>query len=215
MQHPAWRLMLVSNKQSTPTATYLSFIEHCVVNGVTAIQLREKNLDYAALRSFALQLKQLLDAAQIPLIINDHVELCHEIGAAGVHLGQHDTDVETARKRLGPDKIIGLSVNNLEQIQHANTLPIDYIGIGAIFQTQHKPDIETIWGLSGLTAACLLARQPTVAIGGITLANAASVIGCGVHGIAAIGAFHAAIDPSHVTQQFHELFLESPHVRST
>lgn len=215
MQQPAWRLMLVSHKQCTSTQNYLAFIENCVAHGVSAVQLREKALSYPELRSFARQLQQVLHKTQTPLIINDHVSLCHEIDAAGVHLGQGDGCVIAARQLLGPNKIIGLSVNCLEQIKQANHLPIDYIGIGAVFPTQHKPDIETVWGLTGLATACQLARRPAVAIGGITPANAASVISCGVHGIAAIGAFHAATDPSHVAHQFHQHLLESPHVRAT
>lgn len=111
--------------------------------------------------------------------------------AHGVHLGQSDGNILEARKMLGPNKIIGLSTNTLEEIDHSNTLPIDYIGVGSIFPTANKKDVTTIWQLSGLQQAVKQAKHPIIAIGGINHTNSQAVLSTGIHGIACIGAFHS------------------------
>ena len=189
------QVTLVTNKGNTPRAHYLEFIELCLKAGVTCVQLREKSLLHEDLLDFGNSLKSLLDLYKVPLIVNDDIDLCIKLSAFGVHLGQADTEVTKARSALGQDKIIGLSVNTIQQIQKSLTLPIDYIGVGAIFPTHNKPDVETIWGLSGLRQASLLSSHPIVAIGGIDESNAFSVINSGANGIAAIGAFHNSKNP--------------------
>lgn len=186
---------LVTHTQALGSEAYTDFIHTCIQGGVDAVQLREKHLPYADLLDFGKTLKTCLDACSIPLIINDHVALCAELDTAGVHLGQSDGDVSAARKRLGKDKIIGLTVDNLEQLKTANQLPIDYIGIGAIFPSQSKPNVQTHWGITGLCQALALSKHPIIAIGGIDTQNVSAVWQTGVHGIAAIAAFHQAACP--------------------
>ncbi len=196
------QLILVTHKGSSFTSAYLERIALCIKGGVTSVQLREKSLSRAELLHFGRSLKNLLDSNNIPLIVNDHVDLCLQLDAAGVHLGQSDEEPLEARAKLGPQKIIGLSVNTMAQIEEANTLPLDYIGVGAIFHTQNKSDVETIWGLEGLKKASIMSSHPIVAIGGVTPSNALSVLQAGAKGIAAIGAFHDAVDPYLSTQHF-------------
>lgn len=195
-----YKLTLVTNKNRQPIEPYLEFILTCIKAGITSVQLREKNLSKKDLLSFGHCVKELLDPFNIPLIINDHVNICLELNAAGVHLGQLDEDIISARQILGPEKIIGLSVNTMGQIQHANNLPIDYIGLGAIFRTQSKLNIETIWELSGLKVAVAISSHPIIAIGGINVDNVYAVMKSGASGVAAIGAFHDAADPYMTTQ---------------
>ena len=202
------QLILVTNRGSHCFDNYLEFIEHCVKSGVTAIQLREKQLSYDELLLFGKTLKSILDPLHIPLIINDHVKLCLDLDGSGVHLGQSDLDVMKARSMLSSQKIIGLSVNSIEQLKQANTLPLDYVGIGAIFPTENKPNIETIWGLDKLKKAAAISKHPIVAIGGITEHNARDVIRSGSHGIAAIGAFHDTLDPYRTTQNLSHIIRE-------
>ena len=133
-----WQLMLVTNRADLPLIPYLQLIEICIKSGITSVQLREKYLSKVALFDFAYTLKQLLDTHNIPLIINDDVDLCSKLDATGVHLGQSDTKISEARAILGADKIIGLSVNSIEQIQRSNSQPINYIGLSAIFPTRNK-----------------------------------------------------------------------------
>ena len=209
MKENFWQLTLLTNKGNIPTAPYLEFIEVCLKAGITCVQLREKSLPGEDLLDFGSSLKRLLDLYNVPLIVNDDVDLCIKLSAFGVHLGQSDTASKKARSALGTDKIIGLSVNTIEQIQNSLTLPIDYIGVGAIFPTHNKPDVETIWGLSGLKQASLVASRPIVAIGGIDESNAFSVINSGANGIAAIGAFHQAADPFLTTKNLIKIINEA------
>jgi thiamine-phosphate pyrophosphorylase len=201
MYYPIWQLMLITQLSNASLSEYLNFISHCSQAGITAVQLREKNLSYSELLYLGQELKKMLDPMHIPLIINDHLELCLELNAAGLHLGQKDGNIENARKRLGPHKILGLTVNTLEQVEKANDFPIDYIGVGAIFPSKNKPDVESIWQISGLKQAVNRSRHPIVAIGGVDDSNASAVMAAGASGIAAIGAFHNAIQPEKMTQK--------------
>lgn len=200
MREDFYQLILVTNKDTGCTKGYLDFVELCINSGVTCVQLREKSLPKEALLDFGRSLKFLLDSYQIPLIVNDDINLCVKLDALGVHLGQSDDGVMKARLALGPDKIIGLSIDNIEQIKKSKTQPINYVGIGAIFHTNSKPDVKSIWGLDKLKKACVISYHPVVAIGGIKQDNAYSVISAGAKGIAAIEAFHCAKNPSCVAQ---------------
>jgi len=193
--HSFYKLVLVTDKNHRSVNEYLHFIKTCAESGITAVQLREKRLSYQALLTFGEQLKLLLDQANLPLIINDSVELALALNASGVHLGQNDGDIHTARQALGPDKIIGVSIDSVENLLVANELPINYVGIGAIFPTKNKKNVSTIWGIDGLRQLIPLSKHPVIAIGGINTRNAKSVIATGVDGIAAIGVFHEASDP--------------------
>ncbi|CAM0117806.1 thiamine phosphate synthase [Rhabdochlamydiaceae symbiont of Dictyostelium giganteum] len=195
------RLMLITNKGGSSTSSYLELIESYVKSGVTSVQLREKSLSKEELLSFGTSLKNLLDLYHIPLIINDHIDLCLKLNASGVHLGQSDEEILRARAILGPDKIIGLSVNTVVQVKEANLLPLSYIGVGAIFPTISKLNVETIWGLKGLREVAAIALHPIVALGGINESNAHSVICSGAFGIAAIRAFHHTVSPHQTATQ--------------
>jgi thiamine-phosphate pyrophosphorylase len=183
------QFMMVTQKNETSVDSYLPLIERAIASGVTSVQLREKKSDFNDLKAFAHSLQALLKHYQAPFIINDSLDLAHQIDADGVHLGQTDGCPKHARALLGQKKIIGLTVNTLEEVILANELPIDYIGVGAIFKTLHKPDVKTIWGLDGLHKVMTISKHPIVAIGGIDLNNLQSVIDTHVHGIAAIGLF--------------------------
>lgn len=200
-----WKVTLITNLGNSSLNDYLHFINTCAKAGITSLQLREKNLPYNDLFNFGKSLKNLLDTFNIPLIVNDNVNLCLELNAAGVHLGQSDGDIVNARTTLGSKKIIGLSVNTFEQIKTANKLPIDYIGLSAIFPSKSKPDVETIWGLPGLLQASSLSNHPIVAIGGINEDNLYSVRQSGASGIAAIGVFHNAHNPYTTTKNIRKI----------
>ncbi len=196
-----YKLILVTNKQASSLSAYLHFVETCIQHGVTAVQLREKHLPYQQLITFGKALHALLENYHIPLIVNDNIELAILLGAEGVHLGQQDGDVIQARSRLGNHKIIGITVNSLAELHTANQLPIDYIGIGAIFSTNNKPDVAHHWGCDELQQAVSLTSHKTIAIGGINHDNIKQVLATSVDGIAAIAAFHDAENPTQLTQQ--------------
>ncbi|MEF9496605.1 thiamine phosphate synthase [Chlamydia sp. 04-14] len=205
MEEDFFKLILITNRQNSPIEGYLDFVSECVQSGVTAVQLREKELSHREILSFGEALKSILDPLEIPLIISDSVSVCLDLDASGVHLGQTDGDVIEARELLGPDKIIGWNVNTLDQLLNANTLPIDYLGLSAMFATQNKPDATNLWGFSGLEQAVSLCEHPIIAIGGIDESNAAEVVEAGAAGIAAIGVFHSAQNASLVTKTLREI----------
>ena len=209
MKDNFYKLVLVTQKLERDINEYLSFLKLCIQSGITAVQLREKNLSQADALSFASHLKKLLPLLKIPLIINDNLKLALDINAEGLHLGQNDGDIIQARKTLGPNKILGLTVNSLEQLIKANQLPVDYIGIGSIFPTKNKSHVERTWGCQDLKKAVLKSAHKVIAIGGINLNNAHDVLDAGVHGIAAIDVFHNSSDPGLTTQTLLNLIQKS------
>ena len=166
-----------------------------VKGGVTMVQLREKNCTTAEFVSKGLRLKELLTPYGVPLIINDRVDVALAVGADGVHIGQSDMPCKIARKLLGPDKIIGLSVESVEDVRLANLEDVDYIGVSPVFATPTKMDTAAPFGLAGLARAVEESVHPSVAIGGINLSNAREIMACGAAGIAVVSAILCAPDP--------------------
>jgi thiamine-phosphate pyrophosphorylase len=142
-------------------------------------------------------------APQIQLILNDRPALVAAAGWDGVHVGQDDRSPAEARALLGSKAIVGLSTHNEEQVRVADRQPVDYIAIGPVFRTISKSDTSPVIGLEGVARARALTEKPLVAIGGITLENAASVYDAGADSLAVISAiFSADRDPSRATEQF-------------
>jgi len=178
------------------------FLQQAVAGGVTLVQLRLKNKKPDDFYHAACAIKAILDPLHVPLIINDNAVLAKEIDAAGVHLGQSDMPPEEARELLGPGKIIGWSIETLEQLDQANALScIDYVAASAVFPSQTKTDCKTIWGIDGLKKIVELSHHPVVAIGGIHVHNAADVMATGVAGIAVVSAIHDALDPKEAAEK--------------
>lgn len=205
MHVPFYTLMLVTQKQQSSLKDYLDFIDSCVHQGVTSVQLREKNTRPDDLLTFGQALKNKLTPLHIPLIVNDNLELAIALDAAGVHLGQTDGDPLEARQRLGAHKTIGVSIDSYDNLIKANALPIDYVGVGAIFPTPNKKNVSTVWGLDGLQQLVPHAKHPVVAIGGIDTHNVTNTLMAGAHGIAVIGALHNARDPGQTAQELRRL----------
>jgi thiamine-phosphate pyrophosphorylase len=170
---------------------------------VTIVQLRAPEWHKRAWLELALDLLPLTRHYGVPLIINDHVDVALAAGADGVHIGQNDLPPDIARKLLGPEALIGLSVSNAQQVDHANTLGamIDYVGVGPVFDTPTKPDASAACGVDGLAALCARSVHPTVAIGGIQLHNAADVKRARPGGIAVVSAICTADDPRLAAQR--------------
>ena len=199
MRDTFYKLIFVTNKGDGPLEEYINLIKCCVESGVTSLQLREKESSYAHLLEFGKTLKDLSLRLQVPLIINDNIKLAQELDADGVHLGQSDCNPILAREILGKNKIIGLSVDSLEDLEIANRFPINYVGIGGIFKTRNKNNIA-IHGIEGLKKFSNISMHPIVGIGGIDESNAYSVMNAGCNGIAAIGAFHNSSSPTNTTK---------------
>jgi thiamine-phosphate pyrophosphorylase len=189
------RLYLVTDRALSGGRTTEFIVAAALRGGVTAVQIREKNYPAGEFLERALRLKALLDPPGIPLIVNDAVDVARACGAAGVHLGQSDAPPAEARRLLGPDAIIGLSVETLEQAARAEDEDVDYLGVGPIFPTLTKTDVAAPWGLDGLRRLRARTRKPLAAIGGIDASNAASVIEAGADGLAVVSAIVSAADP--------------------
>ncbi|WP_447471453.1 thiamine phosphate synthase [Vibrio harveyi] len=190
----AYRLYLVTDDQQD-LATLKRVVRKAVEGGVTMVQVREKHGDARAFIERAQAVKDILKDTDVPLIVNDRVDVALAVDADGVHLGQSDMPAIIARELIGPNKILGLSIENEEQLAEADSLPIDYIGLSAIFATPTKTNTKKHWGIDGLKMALETTSLPIVAIGGINESNIPQLSATGVHGLALVSAICHADDP--------------------
>lgn len=197
-------LYAVTDRSWLNGATLYDQVEAALKGGATFVQLREKELAESSYREEAGRIRDLCRSWRVPFVINDNVELAAELDADGVHVGQSDLEAETARRILGPDKIIGVSVKTVEQALKAQAAGAAYLGVGAVFPTQSKQDADSITrdALTGITRAVEI---PVVAIGGIQEHNIMELTGCGVHGVAVISALFAQPDIRLATQRLKAL----------
>ncbi len=180
-----------------------------VKGGVTMVQLREKDASTHFFIEEARRIKEILAPYCVPLIIDDRVDVALAVGADGVHLGQEDMPYPLARKLLGPDAVIGLSVETLEQVEAAEDFDIAYLGVSAIFATPTKTDTRQHWGTDGLRKARAVSRHPLVAIVGINTSNAAEVIQAGANSLAVVSAICSAPDPQKAAEHLRRIILEN------
>ncbi|MHA2709608.1 thiamine phosphate synthase [Vibrio owensii] len=190
----AYRLYLVTDDKQD-LATLKRVVRKAVEGGVTMVQVREKHGDVRAFIERAQAVKDILKDTDVPLLINDRVDVALAVDADGVHLGQSDMPANIARELIGPNKILGLSIENEEQLAEADSLPIDYIGLSAIFATPTKTNTKKHWGIDGLKMALETTSLPIVAIGGINESNIPQLSATGVHGLALVSAICHAEDP--------------------
>lgn len=192
------KLMLVTNRGNTPVEQYLRFVRICLKAGVTSLQLREKETSYSFQLEFGGKLRDLCKIFNVPLIVNDMPRLAADLDAGGVHLGQGDGSPEEAHRLLGKGKIIGLSIEAMDQLEIANSMPfISYVTASAVFPTPSKTmEAQTFWGLPGVKQLAEKSLHTLTAIGGIDIGNAEKVMLAGAKGLAVIGAVHGAEDPA-------------------
>ena len=201
----ALKLYLVTDRSLSLGRSLEEVVSAAVAGGVTMVQLREKEASTGEFIDLAFRIKRLLEPTGVPLIINDRVDVALAVDADGVHIGQSDMPYALARKLLGPDKIIGLSVENLGELLAANALDVDYVGISPVYGTPTKTDTATPFGLEGLRDAVRLSAHPTVAIGGMNQATAAAVMQTGCDGVAVVSAICSAADPTFAAESLREL----------
>lgn len=169
--------------------------------GVDCVQLREKDLDTRAFVEQAARLKKILDPLGVPLIINDRVDVALAVGAAGVHIGQSDMPVVLVRRLLGPKALIGLSVESWQDVEQAEALDVDYLGVSPVFETSTKTNTRGAWGLEGVARIRAFTQRPLVAIGGLNRSNSADVVAAGAQGLAVVSAICAAPDPTQAARE--------------
>ncbi|OTO65479.1 MULTISPECIES: thiamine phosphate synthase [unclassified Enterococcus] len=177
-------LYLVTGRYDFSDAKFLAVVEEACKNGVTLVQLREKELLTGAFYDLALKVKAITDAYQVPLIINDRVDICLAVDAAGVHIGDDELPVAVVRSLIGPEKILGVSAKTVARGVEAEQAGADYLGIGAIFPTKTKETPLT--GLETVKAINDATTIPSVAIGGIKEDNLAAVGRTGVAGVSIV-----------------------------
>ena len=185
MNREALRLYLVTNRYQDSLESFLEKVETACRSGVTIIQLREKNLTTNQYYQLAKQVKEITDAYQVPLIIDDRLDVCLAVDAAGLHIGDDELPVSVARKVLGPEKILGVTAKTVKRALEAETLGADYLGTGAIFPTTTKENAP-ITLISTLKTICQTVAIPVVAIGGLTSENIDQLIGTGIAGVAVV-----------------------------
>lgn len=189
------KLYLVTDRALSLGRSLEEVVSEAVAGGVTIVQLREKDAPTGEFVQLGKRLKEILKPYGVPLIINDRVDVALAVDAEGVHIGQSDMPYEIARELLGPDKIIGLSVESMDDLAEANQFDVDYIGISPVYGTPTKTDTAEPFGLEGLRKAVAMSVHPTVAIGGMNKDTAAEVMQTGTDGIAVVSAISSALSP--------------------
>ena len=185
MNREALRLYLVTNRYQDSLESFLEKVETACRSGVTIIQLREKNLTTNQYYQLAKQVKEITDAYQVPLIIDDRLDICLAVDAAGLHIGDDELPVSVARQVLGPEKILGVTAKTVKRALEAETSGADYLGTGAIFPTTTKENAP-ITLISTLKTICQTVAIPVVAIGGLTSENIDQLTGTGIAGVAVV-----------------------------
>ena len=201
MNRKALRLYLVTNRYQDSLESFIEKVEMACRSGVTIIQLREKNLTTNQYYQLAKQVKEITDAYQVPLIIDDRLDICLAVDAAGLHIGDDELPVSVARRVLGPEKILGVTAKTVKRALEAETWGADYLGTGAIFPTTTKENAP-ITLISTLKTICQTVAIPVVAIGGLTSENIDQLIGTGIAGVAVVRDLMQAEDMEAKTQAF-------------
>lgn len=196
-------LYAVTDRHWLNGATLYEQVEQALKGGATFVQLREKNLDKKHFMEEARQIKELCREYKVPFVINDSVDIALEMDADGVHVGQSDMEAGDVRAKLGPDKIIGVSAQTVEQALLAEKRGADYLGVGAVFHTGSKADATEV-SRETLKEICAAVKIPVVAIGGITKDNLKELSGSGICGIAVISAIFAQPDIEAGTRELRE-----------
>ena len=174
-------------------------VEQAILGGVTVVQLREKHAGAAEFLALAQDVKQVTDRYQVPLIINDNLEVALAVDAAGIHVGQADLAAAAVRQTMGDKKVVGVSAQTVEQALAAEQAGADYLGVGAVFPTSSKADAVEV-DFATLQAICQAVQIPVVAIGGITAENMTALQGSGIVGVAVISAIFGKPDVKKAAQ---------------
>ncbi|MDH4152504.1 MAG: thiamine phosphate synthase [Nitrospira sp.] len=183
-----FRLLLVTDRHQTCGRPLTELLHQAIVAGVSAIQLRERDVPTGELQSLAQEIHALAAPRAVPLIINDRIDLVLALNVDGVHLRSDSLSVSSARRLLGPDRLIGISTHSVEEVRRANRDGADYIIFGPIFDTPSKRSFGSPLGLDLLAAVCRESTAPIIAIGGITRDRVHDVRRAGAHGVAVISA---------------------------
>jgi len=201
-----YSLYLVTDRSFLGNKSLKEAVREAIEGGTTFIQIREKDVSTREFYKIALEVKEVTDYYKVPLVINDRLDIAQAIDADGVHLGQSDMPLQIARKILGKNKLIGISVENVKEAQVAEKNGADYVGVGTVFYTGTKKDINKPIGLEGLRTVCSSIKIPKVAIGGINKDNLRSILSTGVDGAAVVSAILGEKDIKEASKLLKKLF---------
>jgi thiamine-phosphate pyrophosphorylase len=189
-----WTLYVITDAKLSRGRSHLEVARAAIEGGASIIQFRDKEMTTRQLVETARKIKELTEEANIPLIINDRLDVALAVDADGVHVGQDDMPATLARQLIGPHKILGVSASTVEEALQAEREGADYVSASPVFTTPTKPDAPPPTGLEGLSAIVKAINLPVIAIGGINEENATEVIEAGAHGVAVISAVVSAPD---------------------
>lgn len=201
----SYGLYLISDEKILKGRDFIESLEQAMMGGVNVLQLRAKETSSKIFYQQALEVKKLTQKYNIPLIINDRMDIALAVDAEGVHLGQEDLPVHVARQLMGPDKILGVSTANLKEAEKAQAEGADYIGVGALFPTKTKNNTRRV-SLEELRLIKERISIPVVAIGGISEDNINSVLQTGIDGVALVSAVLGKEDIQGATKELAKFF---------
>ena len=201
-------LYAVTDRSWLGSRTLAEQVEEALRGGVTMIQLREKALEKEDFLKEALVIKGLCRKYNVPFVINDDVDIAVECGADGIHVGQSDMAAGMVRREIGPDMLLGVSTQTVEQALLAEKNGADYLGVGSVFTTSTKLDADSVT-FDTLKAICAAVSIPVVAIGGIYADNILKLSGSGIDGVAVVSALFAQKDIEKATSELRELALKA------
>lgn len=210
-RHPQfpYLLYLVISEKDCKERDLCEVAEQAILGGVDIIQLREKNSPIESFVKKAIQLKEITDKYEIPLIINDNIDVAKQVNAEGIHVGNSDIPPVLIREQWKEEKkLIGYSIESLDQLKNKQTNISDYLGISPIFKTPTKTDTIIEWGLNGISQIRALTAKPLVAIGNIHLNNAKAVLNAGADSIAVVSEICSAKDPKKAAYQLKNELLK-------
>jgi thiamine-phosphate pyrophosphorylase len=199
-----WSVCLVTDRPTAGRRDLLDIVRAAVAGGATLVQLREKEASTREMLDLGRAMLDITRAANVPLIVNDRIDVALALDADGVHVGQDDMPADVARRLIGPDRILGVSAETVEQAQAAEDSGADYLGVGTVFATPSKADAGAPIGLDGMRAIAQVSSVPLLAIGGITADNAADIRKAGAHGVAVISAIISAPDPQDAARALYQ-----------
>lgn len=200
-----YTLYLVTDRQLMSCDSLTEAVEQAILGGCTMIQLREKELPSLEFYNQAVAVKQVTERYHIPLIINDRIDIAMAVQAAGVHIGQHDLPAATVRKVIGENMLLGVSASSIAEAIQAQQDGADYLGVGAMFPTGTKTDVESV-SMEELQKIRTAVSLPIVVIGGINKGNAGRFKPMGIDGLAVVSAIIAQSDIKAAAAELKDLF---------
>jgi thiamine-phosphate pyrophosphorylase len=204
-----YSLYLVTDRGLSLGRPLIEVVKAAVCGGVTVVQLREKDASTREYIREALGIKSFLNDKNIPLIINDRIDVAMAVDADGVHVGQTDMPFETAQKILKGSMVIGVSVESVEDAIEADMAGADYISVSPIFQTPTKTDTAPALGLEGIGRISAMTKKPVIGIGGINVMNCAEVIKSGACGVSVVSAICSAENPELAARELKEIIIRA------